>query len=81
MPNAVRRVIERFPEQADIIGALAAESETFRSICEDYDLGLATLRHFEARLGDNRQKIIEYHTLVLDLEREIKLALGEAGRR
>lgn len=80
MPDAVRRVIERFPESAEAIADLAGDSEAFRSICEDYDLGLATLRQFEAQFGDNRQRIAEYRTLLLDLEREIELALTKAGR-
>ncbi|MEO3434320.1 hypothetical protein [Inquilinus sp. CAU 1745] len=80
MPDAVRRAIERFPESAEAIANLAGESEAFRSICEDYDLGLATLRRFESQLGDNRQRIAEYRTLLLELEREIERALATAGR-
>lgn len=80
MADAVRRVMERFPESADAIAQLAGESEAFQSICEDYDLGLATLRQFEAQLGGNRQRIAEYRALLFDLEREIELALAKAGR-
>jgi hypothetical protein len=79
MPDAIRHVIERFPEQADAITRLAEQSEAFLSICEDYELGLVTLRQFEVEVTVRHERIAEYCALVADLELEIEQALAKAG--
>ncbi len=85
MPSEVKHVIQRFPAQADLIVRLAAQSESFRTICEDYALAVETLQRFEAlghaQLESKAQlehKIADYRSIVLDLAQEIErlLAMG-----
>ena len=83
MPPEVRHVIDRFPAQADLIVRLAAQSETFRAICEDYALAVETLQRFEAlgraQLENKAQvehKIADYRGIVLDLAQEIERSLA-----
>lgn len=84
MPPEVKPVIDRFPTHADLILRLAARSEGFRAICEDYALAVETLHRFEAlgreHAGAKAQvesKIADYRGIVLDLAQEIERLLAE----
>ncbi len=88
MPSEVKHVIQRFPAQADLIVRLAAQSESFRAICEDYALAIETLQRFEtlgrAQLENKAQverKIADYRGIVLDLAQEIERSLGIGSER
>ncbi|WP_026873026.1 hypothetical protein [Inquilinus limosus] len=60
---------------AQLIGRLAAQSETFRSLCEDHQLAVETLERLVARCPTNDKIIDEYHTLVKELEADIETVL------
>ena len=65
------------PDRAEEIACLAANSEPFRSLCEDYALAVNTLRRLES---ENRQqdveRMVEYRELIGELERELSESLG-----
>jgi hypothetical protein len=73
--SPVEEVIARFPEDGERIARLAAESESFRSLCEDYALVLGTLAGLDGS-GDE-VRVADYRALAADLEREIRVVLAE----
>ena len=75
----MKRAIDRFPEMAPLIGRLAAQSETFRSLCEDHQLAVETLEGLIARCPTDDKTLGEYHTLVKELEADIATALQRMG--
>lgn len=73
----MKKAIERFPDQADLIGRLVEQSETFRSLCEDHQLAVETLETLLARRPEDRKVIGENRTLVEELEADIEAALND----
>jgi len=73
----MKKAIERFPDQADLIGRLVGQSETFRSLCEDHQLAVETLDGLTARRSMDDKIVHEYRTLVEDLEVDIASALNK----
>ena len=71
----MQRTINRFPERAQLIGRLAAQSETFRSLCEDHQLAVETLEGLMTRCPTNGKTISEYRALVKELEADIETIL------
>ncbi|MGF6227739.1 hypothetical protein QFZ27_001694 [Inquilinus ginsengisoli] len=71
----MKKAIERFPDQADLIGHLAEQYETFRSLCEDHQLAAETLDTLVARRPADNKLIGEYRALVEELEADIATAL------
>jgi hypothetical protein len=71
----MKKAIERFPDQADLIGRLIEQSEAFRSLCEDHQLAVETLDSLTARHSMDDKIVHEYRTLVEDLELDIVTAL------
>lgn len=69
------------PDRAEEIARLAANSEPFRSLCEDYALAVSTLRRLES---ENRQqdveRMVEYRELIGELERELSESLGAVSK-
>ncbi|MPY72867.1 MAG: hypothetical protein GEU87_01270 [Alphaproteobacteria bacterium] len=69
------------PDRAEEIARLAAISEPFRSLCEDYALAVNTLRRLES---ENRQqdveRMVEYRELIAELERELSESLGAVSK-
>ena len=70
----MQRAIARFPEMAQLIGLLAAQSETFRSLCEDHQLAVETLEGLMAHSPTNA-RTMEYRSLVKELEADIEAIL------
>lgn len=73
----MRKTIEHFPGHAHLIGRLADQSETFRSLCEDHQLAVETLETLLARRPEDRKVIGENRTLVEELEADIEAALND----
>jgi hypothetical protein len=72
-------VLQRFPDETDLIVGLAARSDTFRSLCEDYAVTRRALRCFEAAQDREHEAIAaDYRNLTVELEHEIEEALGRA---
>ncbi len=79
LPFDIAQVLERFPRDAALVGRLLVESETFRSVCEDYTLARAALAQLEElQRPMHLAEIADYRALVADLEREIAEALQNA---
>jgi hypothetical protein len=72
-------VFEKFPEHKKAIGHLFRKSESFQSLCEDYQSCAAALRHWEK--SDSEQAAFrkeEYSALLQDLAKEIIQFLNES---
>ncbi|MGK9167639.1 hypothetical protein KXR53_15145 [Inquilinus limosus] len=75
----MKKAIERFPDLAHLIGPLAEQSETFRSLCEDHQLAVEALDRLTARRPVDDKMVHEYRTLVEELEADIAMALKKRG--
>lgn len=77
--DAMKKAVERFPDHAHLIGRLAEQSETFRSLCEDHQLAVEALDTLLARRPEDGKVIQEYRTLVEELETDIVTTLKNLG--
>ncbi len=78
MPAVSRSVVARFPEHELAIERLFRQSETFRSMCEDYADGVDAIRFWQDRDHPRAAlKVAELRDCVADLEAEIVRALEE----
>ena len=80
MATPLERVMERFPQQAELATRLAARSAAFRSLCEDYALvveALARLRQQGRPRSDDA--VQEYQSYLLELELDIADELTTGG--
>jgi hypothetical protein len=85
MVRPATHVIERFPEHELAIERLARGSEGFRSMCEDYAVGVEALERWErATDATDPQRavmIVELRESLAELETEIREALEETTYR
>jgi hypothetical protein len=85
MVRPATHVIERFPEHELAIERLARGSEGFRSMCEDYVVGVEALERWERATDATDPKrtvmIAELRHSLAELETEILQALEEAAHR
>jgi hypothetical protein len=71
-------VLRKFPGRRDRIMRLFREREEFRTICEDYEKCLMSLRHWSAsKTEEAPERREEYSDLASDLESEISKNLEE----
>jgi uncharacterized protein YdcH (DUF465 family) len=87
MAKPATHVVKRFPEHELAIERLVRKSESFRSMCDDYAVGLEALRRWE-RASDPKAavRIAELRQSLLELEEEMLEALEQeatacSGRR
>ena len=84
MARPATYVIKRFPEHELAIERLVRKNEGFRSMCEDYAVGVEALRRWE-RASDSKRvvRIAELRELLAELEEEVLEALEReiASRR
>jgi hypothetical protein len=84
MARPATYVIRRFPEHELAIERLVRKNEGFRSMCEDYAVGLEALRRWE-RASDSKRvvRIAELRESLAELEEEVLEALEReiASRR
>lgn len=79
LPRSVCSVMARFPESCDRVLRLLQERESFRSICDDYEQCLLSLRHWrESGIEEAAARRVEYAALLDDLEAEIRQQLDAA---
>jgi hypothetical protein len=70
-------VVRLFPDRAAELARLAASCEAFRSLCEDYELAVNTLRKLEIQnRPQDAVRMMEYRQLIADLERELSDTLN-----
>jgi hypothetical protein len=85
MARPETEVIKRFPEHELAIERLVGASESFRSMCEDYTVGVEALRRWEriteATDPQRAEGIAELRNSLNELETEICQALAEAAHR
>ena len=63
---------ERFPDQKQRIDFLMAEDSEFLALSEDYDICVTALRYWAgSNAPEAKTRVIEYHTLIKELEEEI----------
>jgi hypothetical protein len=82
MAKPATRLINRFPEHELAIERLARKSESFRSMCEDYAVGIEALRRWERTTDPQRAaRIAELRKSLAELEEEMLEALQQEGLR
>lgn len=81
-PVDLTHVLARFPDQEALIRRLAGEDPSFRGTCDDYALARTTLSMFEREVPSKRltAEVLDYRTIVADLEKEIAQILQNAAR-
>ena len=76
--SSLKKVLKRFPGHHQIIEELYGESDSFRSLCEDYMDCLEIIKNL-----DYSESIVqagykqEYETLLLELEEELFARLSK----
>ena len=87
MVRPATHVIERFPEHELAIERLVRTSESFRSMCEDYAVGVEALQRWECAIDPKDSAMIaELRESLADLEEEMLEELkrelaSRSGRR
>jgi hypothetical protein len=80
MARPVTHVIKRFPEHELAIERLARKSESFRSMCEDYAVGVEALLRWEHATDPKRSaRIEELRESLAELEEEMLEELKQAA--
>ena len=63
---------QRFPNKKHGIDLLMTEDPEFLALCEDYDACVNALQHWaQSKAPEAEHRVIEYHTLIKELEEEI----------
>jgi hypothetical protein len=82
MPAVSRYVVARFLEHELAVERLFRQSESFRSMCEDYAHGVDALRSWEAAVDSRAEaEMAELRDSLAELEAEILATLEEAAGR
>ena len=77
MNDKTRHIRERFPDKCPIIDLLMADDPEFVSLSEDYDACVNALRYWaQSNAPESESRVIEYHTLIKELEGEISQYLN-----
>ena len=73
---------ERFPDKNDRIDLLMAQDSEFISLSEDYDTCINALRYWaQSNSPESENRVIEYHTLITELEEDISQLLATTKPR
>lgn len=76
-PNLLT-ILDRFPNQREMIELQYAQSEKFRSICDDYHKCTEALRYWnQSEKQDAFQRRREYSGLLQELEKELSQNLSK----
>ena len=77
MNDMARHIRKRFPDKKQSIDRLMAENPEFLAVCEDYDVCIEALQHWEqSKEPEAKTRVNEYRTLIKELEEEISQALA-----
>ena len=72
MENRAHYIQERFPNKKHQINRLIAENSDFLALSEDYHSCVTALRYWaNSSAPESETRVIEYHTLIKELEGEI----------
>jgi uncharacterized protein YdcH (DUF465 family) len=81
MKNKTQHIMERFPEKSDDLSVLMAENQDFLDLCEDYEVCINALRHWEkSKESVAEDRVNEYRIIARELEEEITQALNSLKR-
>ncbi len=76
------RIRRLFPSHADEIQRLVFSNDAFRTLCEDYGMAIEALERLELRNHPlDLEKIIEYRTLIRELETDLQNELNVINPR
>ena len=82
MKTKLLHIKEQFPDQNHAIDLLMAEDPEFLSLCEDHDDCVNAIQYWaNSKEPESETRIIEYHTLIKELEEEIAQLLAAAKPR
>lgn len=70
----MRALSERFPARELEVRRLCARDESFRCACEDYEVAVKAIRHWEFT-RNNMARAIEYRQLANEIAAEIEASL------
>ena len=77
MNDKTRHIRERFPDKCPIIDLLMVENPEFVALSEDYDTCVTALRYWAgSNAPESESRVIEYHTLIKELEGDISQYLN-----
>jgi len=77
MTDKPSHILERFPEMKLHIELLIEEDSDFLALCEDYQVCIEALQHWEQSTEpEAKTRVNEYRILVTDIEEEIVQALA-----
>ena len=77
MENKAHHIRERFPDKKHHIDILITENSEFLALSEDYDICVTALRYWAGSdAPESESRVIEYHTLIKELEGEISKYLN-----
>ena len=77
MENKAHHIRDRFPDKKYHIDILIAENSEFLALSEDYDICVTALRYWAgSNAPEAETRVIEYHTLIKELEGEISQYLN-----
>ena len=77
MNDKARHIRERFPDEKERIDFLMAKDSEFLALSEDYDICVTALRYWAGSdAPESETRVIEYHTLIKELEGEISQYLN-----
>jgi hypothetical protein len=71
-------LLERFPARELEIRRLCARDDDFRSVCEDHEVALKALQHWES-VAQNAVRADEYRQLAGEIADEIAVRLDAAS--
>ena len=65
-------ILEKFPEKSQAIAHLLEEDSEFLAMCEDYDVCIVALQHWEqSKEPEAKTRVNEYRELIEKLEEEV----------
>ena len=74
MENRSHYIQERFPDKKHQINRLMAENSEYLALSEEYEICVTALRYWAGSTASEAEtRVIEYHTLIKELEGEISL--------
>ena len=77
MENQTHHIRKRFPDQKQRIDLLMVENSEFLTLSEDYDICVMALQYWAgSNAPEAESRVIEYHTLIKELEEEISQYLN-----
>ena len=76
MTDKALLILKQLSEKSHTIVRLIEENSELLAICEDYDVCIKALKHWEqSEEPEAKTRVNEYKTLIKELEKEIREAL------